>query len=338
LFVSDDFGETFRSLRANLPWGSTRCLREDIQNQNLLFAGTEFAAWVSLDRGANWLSLNTNLPTVAVHEIAIHPSNGEIVAATHGRSLWACDISGLRQLTPEHIAGQIALLNPGEVIRWRGEPRRGHTNRRYTGTNPTSGSSLWYALPASSQQVTLRIEDIEGRVVRELSGATEPGMHRVAWDLIQTPPPRAAGSRPPASSSGSRGSREERPPNRAPPASESDEQPASDPQEPVADQGEEPTETEEPPAQPPPQRSSRPAGRRGSQRGSRPIPNGTYRVILVVDGNELPAQTIAIRRDPNAPEDAIAEEELEQFFIDDEAEADAKLEAKMEGHRLWSDD
>jgi hypothetical protein len=68
------------------------------------------------------------------------------------------------------------------------------------------------------------------------------------------------------------------------------------------------------------------------------VANGTYRVVLVVDGKALPAQTIAILRDPNAPEDAIAEEELEQFFIDDDRAADAKIEAKKEGHRVWTDD
>jgi hypothetical protein len=61
-------------------------------------------------------------------------------------------------------------------------------------------------------------------------------------------------------------------------------------------------------------------------------------VVLVVDGKESPAQTVAIIRDPSAPEDAIAEEELEQFLLDDEAAAEAKLEAKKQGHRVWSDD
>ena len=80
--VTEDFGKTWKSLRANLPWGSTRCLREDIKNQNVLYAGTEFAAWASLDRGANWLKINNNLPTVAIHEFAQHPTTGEVVVAT----------------------------------------------------------------------------------------------------------------------------------------------------------------------------------------------------------------------------------------------------------------
>ena len=87
--------------------------------------------------GANhWTKLNNNLPTVAVHEVAMHPSNGEIVAATHGRSLWACDISALRQLSVEHVKEKIALFKPAEVVRWQSEPARGRTNRRFAGHQP----------------------------------------------------------------------------------------------------------------------------------------------------------------------------------------------------------
>src|SRR5262249_3223369 len=87
VFTPEDFGRTWKPLKANLPVGSSRCLREDISNPDLLYLGTEFAVWASLDRGKSWVKINNNLPTVAVHEIAIHPTAGEIVAATHGRSL-----------------------------------------------------------------------------------------------------------------------------------------------------------------------------------------------------------------------------------------------------------
>ena len=141
VFVSDDYGETWRSLRSNLPWGSTRCLREDIENANLLYTGTEFAMWVSLDRGKHWTKFNNNLPTVAIHEVGIHPTNGEIVVATHGRSLWACNVSGLRQLKPDHLVSQIALHKVAPVIRWRSELRRGQHESSLCGKQPTQWGS-----------------------------------------------------------------------------------------------------------------------------------------------------------------------------------------------------
>lgn len=186
LFVSEDFGQTWKSLRANLPWGSTRCLREDLRNPNLLYAGTEFAAWCSIDRGQTWNKMNTNLPTVAVHEFALHPESGELVAATHGRSLWICDVSVLRQTRPEHFTDQAVLYAPEPVVRWHPEPSRGRTNRRFVGQNPPSGAQIHYALPKKADKVKLQILDIAGEVVRELNVSGDPGLHRVTWDLTQT--------------------------------------------------------------------------------------------------------------------------------------------------------
>src|SRR5439155_20573088 len=111
-------------------WGTTRVLREDIENPNLLYLGTEFFAYCSLDRGQTWVKLNNNLPTVAIHEFAQHPTAGEIVAATHGRSLWVLDLTALRQLTGASIAGT-TLLKPAAAVRWMSDPARGRTNRRF---------------------------------------------------------------------------------------------------------------------------------------------------------------------------------------------------------------
>src|SRR6185436_19674719 len=160
VYVTEDFGKTWKSIRGNLPWGSTRVLREDILNPNLLLVGTEFGAWFSLDRGKYWNKLGTNLPTVAVHEFAFHPNNGEVVAATHGRSLWVLDVSALRQVKFENLAGTPALYKPESVVRWRSEPVRGRTNRRFIGQNPTPGAQIYYSLPEKAEKVSLKIMDI----------------------------------------------------------------------------------------------------------------------------------------------------------------------------------
>lgn len=371
LFASEDFGDTWRSVRANLPWGSTRCLREDIQNPNILYAGTEFACWVSLDRGTNWTKLNTNLPTVAIHEIAQHPTNGELVVATHGRSLWACDVSGLRQMKPENFKDQIALFKPEELIRWRTEPSRGRTNRRFASENPPAGASIWYALPTKAERVSIRISDVEGQVVRELRGETAAGLNRVTWDLsMQTQGARgggpggfggrgffgggnAGGGQPGAGQPsadgpggpggtggggfGGRGRRGQ------------STEPGANPERPSEQRAN--TGTEGAPSG----GSDRPAGRgigpvgtggasvaggpggftgRG---GGRQAQNGSYKVTLIVDGKELPAQTVALLRDPNVPEDAISEEVAEQILLEEKRYAELKQNAKNLGISLYND-
>ncbi len=192
LLVSEDYGQTWKNLGTALPRGSSHCLREDVQNADLLFAGTEFSVWVSIDRGQTWNRLNSNLPTVAVHEIAIHPTAGEIVAATHGRSLYVLDVTALRQFTPEKLAARAALYRPREAVRWLPDPRRGRTSRSFEGENPPSGLAITYSLTEKAGSISLRVLDAQGKLVRSLRTKNEPGLHLATWDL--TRPPEEAGT------------------------------------------------------------------------------------------------------------------------------------------------
>jgi len=187
--VSEDYGQTWTNLRANLPRGSSRVLREDITNQDILYLGTEFGAWVSVDRGMSWTPFNAgNFPTVAVHEFAQHPTMGEIVAATHGRSLWITDVTPLRQMTQSARTAPAYLYKPNHVIIWRREPSRGSIGlRAFEGQNPTSGAQIYYSLSRQPGSIALSIEDLEGNTLRELEPANTPGLHRVEWDLRRTP-------------------------------------------------------------------------------------------------------------------------------------------------------
>jgi photosystem II stability/assembly factor-like uncharacterized protein len=199
-FVTEDFGQTWKSLRANLPTCSTRCLREDIANPNLLFLGTEFGAWTSLNRGQSWVKLNNNLPTVAVHDFAIHPTAGEMVAATHGRSLWVLDITPLRGMTPDALKAKAHLYAPNTVVRWRSEPQRnsmyGSGAKRFVGQNAPSGAQIFYSLTKKPEKIDLKVMDYSGKAIRTLNTFSTPGLHKIAWDLTGTqaqPPPDQAG-------------------------------------------------------------------------------------------------------------------------------------------------
>jgi len=183
VYVTEDFGKTWKPITANLPWGSTRSVSEDIVNQNLLYVGTEFGAWCSLDRGKHWNKLGANLPTVAVFEFAQHPVNGQIVAATHGRSLWVLDVSALRQIKPEYLADVPELYEPPAAVRWHSEPSRGTTNRKFVGQNPMFGAEVFYSLPTEAKKATIKIVDVSGRTLREYPARTEAGLHRISWDL-----------------------------------------------------------------------------------------------------------------------------------------------------------
>ena len=103
VFVSTDFGRTFRSIAANLPAGADRpgsayVIREDPVNPNLLYVGTETGVFASLTRGQSWFPLESNLPTVPVYDLRIHPRDHELIAATHGRAVQILDVVPLHHV------------------------------------------------------------------------------------------------------------------------------------------------------------------------------------------------------------------------------------------------
>ncbi|MEQ8763316.1 MAG: PDZ domain-containing protein [Planctomycetota bacterium] len=197
VFVSEDYGQTWRSLRGNLPVTSTRAIREDIENENLLYLGTEFGAYASIDRGKSWVSLNTNLPTVAVHDFAQNRPSGDVVAATHGRSLWAFDATVLRQVTPRVLNSEMHLFQPNEVVLWRGGNQRGNSGgtQGFSGSNGSSTAQIFYYLSEPTEDARLVVQDLEGNELSELEMSTEAGLHRVSWNLRQGGNDRQQGGR-----------------------------------------------------------------------------------------------------------------------------------------------
>lgn len=183
-FASEDDGRTWRLLTKDLPRGSARVIREDLLNPDVLYLGTEFAVWISIDRGQTWTKFNSNLPTVAVHEFAQHPTRGEVVAGTHGRSLWILDLTPVRQFTKKALTERATLLRPNTAIKWITLPARANAGtRQFVGENPPTSAMIYYALTSNAAEVTVRIEDITGRLIREFEGNSSPGLHLVEWDL-----------------------------------------------------------------------------------------------------------------------------------------------------------
>jgi photosystem II stability/assembly factor-like uncharacterized protein len=194
LFVTDDYGATWKSITSNLPeFGSTRCLREDIVNANVLYCGTEFGAFVSINSGASWTKLGSGLPTVACHEFAQPTTASELVVATHGRSVWILDIAAIRQLKPAQVKPDaLALLAPSPATRWRLKPSSDSPyslpDGKFIGQNPTRGAGIDYVLGTAAKDASLKIVDVNGKLVREIRTIPKTaGLHRIVWDFTGVP-------------------------------------------------------------------------------------------------------------------------------------------------------
>jgi photosystem II stability/assembly factor-like uncharacterized protein len=189
VYMSTDFGETWRSITNNLPAGSVYVIKEDPKNQNLLYVGTEVGLFVSTNRGANWTRWK-GMPTVAVYDLVVHPRDNDLVLGTHGRSFIVFDdISPLQQLTAEVLASPSHLFDIGPAIQYiPNEDGWFLGGRSYRAPNRELGAFLnYYLRSAAKDDVAIAISDASGKVVRQLKGPKTAGLHRVAWDLRDEP-------------------------------------------------------------------------------------------------------------------------------------------------------
>lgn len=186
VFVSNDLGQSWESLRNNLPdeAGSVRAILEDANSEDVLYLGSEHGIYASIDRGQSWTRFNSNLPTVPVHDLAQHTGMGELVAGTHGRSVWICDISHMGQMSKE-VAGEKAFLfSPADVhLRARGKSRGSVGNQGFRATNPASGALVTYSLKTQARDFSLEVVGPDGSVVATIDAPNERGLHRVLWNL-----------------------------------------------------------------------------------------------------------------------------------------------------------
>jgi photosystem II stability/assembly factor-like uncharacterized protein len=196
---STDYGAHWTSITGNLPAnGSVQVIREDPVEPSLLFVGTEFGVFYSAQANS-WTQLKYSIPTVAVHDIVVHPRERDLVIGTHGRGIYIIDdITPLEKLAEANRVGTYLFpvkaateYNPNSSVPGgvRGAGALG--DREYSAPNPAFGAIITYFLRdslAKGGDVALSIYDASGKRVRDLTASKKRGMHRVTWDLRNAPP------------------------------------------------------------------------------------------------------------------------------------------------------
>jgi len=192
-YVTRDYGETWSDISANLPrYGNVNTIRQDPVNASLLYAGTEFGFFVSLDDGGSWERFMPNLPVVRIDDVLVHPRDNDLVLATHGRSVWILDdISALQAMTPEVMGRDMHLFGPREAVSWKRNMLRSRAvtgNKNWSGENAPPGTAIQYYLADAAGEVGLQITDaITGEVVRDLEATGAAGLNRAQWNLRANP-------------------------------------------------------------------------------------------------------------------------------------------------------
>ena len=310
VFVTKDFGETWTSIASNLPMGNANVITTSNRNRNLLFLGTEYGIHVSTDAGKSWKPLMQGMPTVRVDDLVIHPRERDLVAGTHGRSIWILDdISALEQLSDQTMTTDAALLDVRPATAWMLDIQKRITvggQKVFRAPNPDPGTAISYWLKGDAGNVRVDISDVTGRVVRTIEGPKSAGLNRVRWNLqgspvggrgaaapgtgqaaqpiATAPATQPAATNPPANppAAGQQGAgREDRPATTAPGATG-----------PAGRTGQPPTT-----AAPAAQAGGGGGGGRGRGGFGPALPAGTYLVKLTVDGKVIGQKTVVVEAD-----------------------------------------
>jgi photosystem II stability/assembly factor-like uncharacterized protein len=224
VFVTTDFGETWKNLVTPVIDGFTHVIREDPVQKNLLFLGTEFGLYVSFDRGKEWIKWPSGLPTVPVRDMVIHPLDNDLVIGTHGRSIYILDdIQPLREISTAVMAKKLHLFQVADTYQFQtsffslGYLAPG--NMEFQGQNRPYGALITYAIGKSlseapknvqpkvkgdadrdeqepveetdekkkKDRIKIEILGDQGEVIRTIDGPRNPGINRVNWDLRREP-------------------------------------------------------------------------------------------------------------------------------------------------------
>ena len=197
VFRTTDYGQTWTPLvtaqEAKGVRGYAHVIKEDLVQPNLLFLGTEFGLYVSIDGGKAWAQFKGGrLPAVAVRDLAIQPRENDLILATHGRGIWIVDdITPLRALTSDLLKQEAAFVSARPVQqRIQGNGGWANGDAVFVGDNPPDGAVINYYQRSRHLFGKLKLEvlDASGRVVDELPASKRPGLNRVTWSMREKPP------------------------------------------------------------------------------------------------------------------------------------------------------
>jgi photosystem II stability/assembly factor-like uncharacterized protein len=202
LYKTSDYGRSWRKITNGIPDGAfTRVIREDPNKRGLLYAGTETGMYISFDDGANWQSMQFNLPLTPITDLAVHKRDKELVAATQGRSFWIFDdLPMLHQLMDAggfRAASESKLFKPKDAYRMPGGGGGPLPATATIGKNPANGVVVYYSLKAKpSTDLVLEFLDANGKSINKFTTrlprpqpSPVPGTAQLTAPPTQPPPP-----------------------------------------------------------------------------------------------------------------------------------------------------
>lgn len=197
VYKTTDYGSSWKSITTDEIYGFARCIQEDFENEDLLFLGTEFGLYVTVDGGKHWNQFTNNMPPVAIHVLEMQKQTNDIVMGTHGRGVIIIDdISPLREVTQEVLAKNVHFFKskPG-IIKEDGIFGGTATEMEFVGSSGSDDVKITYYLKKKHifGKMTMEIQDASGRKLTEIAPGKSKGINIVTWNGLIRPPKLAKG-------------------------------------------------------------------------------------------------------------------------------------------------
>lgn len=187
LYMTDDFGATWKAIAGNLPNEPINVIWEDTKNPELLFVGNDGGAFVSIDRGAHWVKMNNNMPNIGVKDLVVHPREQDLILGSYGRGIWITNIAPLQELNAGVLAEDAHLFTirpTTQRVTWSFGANDYLFGQRHIQTpNDPDGMAIYYYLKGGmAGSLTVAITDASGKQVARLTGPASAGVNRVVWN------------------------------------------------------------------------------------------------------------------------------------------------------------
>ncbi len=183
LFVTHDLGKTWKDISGGMN-NPIFDIEEDPDNANVLYLGTDYGIFMTIDQGKTWTAFSTSAPHVTIRDLAIQKRDREMAIGTYGRGIYVCDIGPIKEFKPEVFQENAHLFDIKNAVRWNRVERRGDTLGELTkADNPPIGTTIYYYLKADAQNVKLTIKDLEGNVIADFTPSVKKGLQKQFWGL-----------------------------------------------------------------------------------------------------------------------------------------------------------
>ncbi|TAE76116.1 MAG: glycosyl hydrolase [Bacteroidetes bacterium] len=177
IYKSTDFGETWTSIKGNIPNEAVNVLIQDNQYENILYCGTDEGAYISIDSGKNWHVLTGNFPNVATYDMCIQTREKELVLATHGRSIFVMDLKPLYELTEKNLQKNIILFDIDKIKldkEWGKQYDYDEKNEPEI--------KIKFFIPKNKENINIVIKDKENKIIYQTNIKTQIGFDSLVWN------------------------------------------------------------------------------------------------------------------------------------------------------------